>query len=272
MQGGGFMRFEEVLSKHFDKVFTEVDFVKKTYNALKKFGFNAANTIACTDVCRDEISQPLVTLIKEKWGEAFNLSSLAGMFFAGKTALLAAMHHAPIVGSKERYVYYAFPHIAIGSDGRLGVCKRRGRKEKSSACGALNVFLEELSNPPSYTNNPPAPPLEKGGKGEFKRLGKGGLKRSAYKIDNDDIEMSLIRMRLMKEIPYGQIPDLIELTKITRKVIQSDLEHAIEKVVDTKKSDYALMTGIQIHGPDGNYIWPSESYAVVKNKRKALNL
>ena len=116
------------------------------------------------------------------------------------------------------------------------------------------------------------PPLEKGGKGGFERLGKGGLKRSAYKIDNDDIEMSLIRMRLMKEIPHGHVPDLLELTKITQRIIHTDMENTLSKVVDTKKSDYAVFTGIQIHGPDGNYIWPSESYAVVKNKRKAINL
>ncbi len=70
------------------------------------------------DVCRDEISQPLVVLIKEKWGEAFNFCSLAAMFFAGKTGLKAAMHHCPVVEGKERYVFYALPHIAIGAKGQ----------------------------------------------------------------------------------------------------------------------------------------------------------
>ena len=237
------MGFEEVLKENFPVVFTEVDYVKKTYDVLKKFGFNAANTIACTDVCRDEISQPLVTLIKQKWGEAFNLSSLAGMFFAGKTALLAAMHHAPIVGSKERYVYYAFPHIAIGAKGELGACKRRGRTEQSNACGALNVFLEELKS-----------------------------RKPNLSMDNEDVELSLIKTRLLREIPYGHIPDLMELTKITLKTIKEDLEHAIGKVVDISKSDYAMLTGIQIHAPDGNYIWPSESYVVIDGVKSELKV
>ena len=70
-----------------------------------------------------------------------------------------------------------------------------------------------------------------------------------------------------RKYTYGDIPSLLELTKITRKVIQEDLEHAIEKVVDTTKSDYAVLTGIQIHAPDANYIWPADSY-VVSRRRK----
>ncbi len=237
------MGFEDILSKYFDKFYTEVDFVKRTYNALKKFGFNDENSIASVCVCRDEISQTVRSIIKHTWGEAFNLSSLAGMFTAGKTGLKAATHHAPRVDGRERYIYYVIPHIAINEEGKTGFCKRKGINEESSACGALCLFLDELR--------------------------KGKLHIT---IDEEDIEESLLKRRLLTEIPYGQIPDLIELTKITRKVIQSDLEHAIEKVVDTKKSDYAVFTGIQIHGPDDNYIWPSESYAVVKNKRKAINL
>ena len=274
------MGFDNILNKYFDRVYTEVDFVKKTYNALKKFGFNDENAIASVCICRDEISQSLRSIIKHVWGEAFNLSSLAGMFTAGKTGLSAAIHHAPVVNGKERYVYYALPHIAIGAKGQLGVCKRRGRKETSSACGALNVFLKELSNPPSYTNNPPfpndkspLPPFTKGGLGGIlEKGGKGRLKHPIHKIDQDDIEMSLIRNRLLREIPYGHIPDLLELTKITRKAIQTDLENVIKKVVDKSKSDYALITGIQIHGPDGNYIWPAECYAFVNGIKKDVTL
>lgn len=237
------MGSEEILGKHFDKVFTEVEFVKKTYNILKKFGFNDENSIASVCVCRDEISQSLRSIIKHVWGEAFNLSSLAGMFTAGKTGLKAATHHAPRIDGRERYVYYVMPHIAINEDGKTGFCKRKGIKEESSACGALCLFLDELR--------------------------KGKLHIT---IDEEDIEESLLKRRLLTEIPYGQIPDLIELTKITRKVIQLDIERAIEKVVDTKKSDYAIITGIQIHAPDGNYIWPAECYAVVNGVRQEIAL
>jgi hypothetical protein len=237
------MGFEEVIKEHFDRVFKEVEYVKKTYKALKDFGFNDDNSIASVCVCRDEISQTVRSIIKHVWGEAFNFSSLAGMFTAGKTGLKAAMHHAPQTGGKERYVYYVIPHTAINEDGKTGFCKRRGIKEESSACGALCLFLDEL-----YSG------------------------KLHIKIDEEDIEESLIKRRLIKEITYGDIPSLLELTKITRKVIQEDLEHAIGKVVDTSKSDYAVLTGIQIHAPDANYIWPAESYVVIDGIKQELNI
>ena len=237
------MSSEKLMKKYFPKIYPESAFIKKTYTVLNKYGFDADNTIAAVDVCRDEISQPFISIVKEKWGEAFNLCSLAGMFFAGKTGLKAAMHHAPIVKGKERYVFYALPHIAIGSRGQLGVCKRTGRTENSNACGALNVFLGELKN-----------------------------KKPNLSMDSEDVELSLIRTRLLREIPYGQVPDLLTLTKITLNAIRNDFASALKQTVDTKHSDYAFITGIQIHAPEGNFIWPSDSYVVVQNKKKKIKI
>jgi hypothetical protein len=240
---GVLMGFEKIMNENFDRVIKEVDYVRKTYNALKDFGFNDDNSIASVCVCRDEISQTIRSIVKHIWGEAFNFSSLAGMFTAGKTGLKAATHHAPRVDGRERYVFYVIPHTAIDEDGKTGFCKRRGIKEESSACGALCLFLDEL-----YTG------------------------KLHIKIDEEDIEESLIKRRLIKEITYGDIPSLLELTKMTRKVIQEDLEHAIAKVVDTSKSDYAMFTGIQIHAPDANYIWPADSYVIVEGKKNEIKI
>lgn len=234
---------DHVIKQYFNVFFTEQDFIQKTYAALEKFGFNAENALASVCVCRDEISQTLLTHVKHKWGEAFNFSSLAGMFTAGKTGLKAAVHHAPRVDSRERYVFYVIPHIAIDEGGKTGFCKRKGIKEDSSACGALCLFLDEL-----YT---------------------GTLH---IKIDEEDIEESLLKRRLIKEITYGDIPSLLELTRITRKVIQEDLEHAIEKVVDTSKSDYAMLTGIMVHALEANYVAPAESYVVINAKKQSLKI
>lgn len=238
------MKFESLLRGLFDPLYGEVDFVKRTYAALKSHGFSDANTIAATCICRDEISQTLRSIIKHMWGgEAFNLSSLAGMFFAGKTGLLAAMHHAPVTGGRERYVFYALPHVAIGAEGQIGMCKRTGREGDSTACGSLNAFQKEMA---------------------------GG--RLNLSLESEDVEQSLVKQRLLREIPYGHVPDLLELTKITYKAIHTDLESVISKIVDPDKSDYAMITGIQIHGPENNYVWPGACFAVVRGKKRDITL
>ncbi len=258
------MGFGDVLKRCFDRVFTEVDFVEKTYTELNKLGFNADNSIACVGICRDEISQALTESVNKKWGYAFNLSSLAGMFFAGKTGLLAAMHHSPIVDGKERYVFYVMPHIAIDNEGRIGVCKRQGREGDSIACGALNAFQKEIMiKEVSVSVNSVSDNKSKD------KLTPTLITDTAF---NDDIEYSLIKIRLSKEIPSGNVPDLLELTKITQKAIQADLESALKATVDTNKSDYAVISGIQIHGHDGNHVSPVSCYAVLNGLRNEIKL
>ncbi len=237
------MGFENVLKGLFGRFYAEADFIDRSQAELKEFGFNASNSIACVSVCRDEITQPFIRLIRDKWGEAFNLSSLAGMFFAGQTGLIAAMHHSPVVEGKERYIFFAMSHIAICDDGRMGTCKRTGRESESIACGALHAFQNELKE--------------------------GRLNLS---MDDIDIEQSILKRRLLREIPYGHIPDLLELTTIAQKTIQKDIEYVLNTIIDRSKSDYAMLTGIQIHGPDGNYIHPVSCYAVVNGVMEKIDI
>lgn len=236
------MLIKPILERLFGKFFKEYDFIKKSYDTLKPFGFNDDNAIASVCVCRDEISQTVRSHIKRMWGEAFNFSSLAGLFTAGKTGMKAFISHAPKVNGKERYVFYVFSHIAIDENENMGVCKRKGL-EKSHACGALCLFLNELSS------------------------GKINIR-----LDEEDIEESLLKRRILRELKYGEIPDLLTLTKITLKAIVEDLEHVIEKTVDLKKADYAVISGIQVHGPEENYIVPYESYVVIEGERKKLEI
>ena len=66
------------------------------------------------------------------------------------------------------------------------------------------------------------------------------------------------------------LPDLLELTRTAQKAILEDIEKGIQSVVDTKKSDYALITGIQIHGPEDNYVEPGTCYAMIDELRYEL--
>ena len=54
------------------------------------------------------------------------------------------------------------------------------------------------------------------------------------------------------------------------------MEALIAKAIDTSKSDYAVIAGVQIHswpltvgnGPPLEYLWPKAAYAVVNGERK----
>lgn len=230
------MDFQQSLSTHFPDAFSEGDFVSRSYDALSVYGFNAENSLACVSVCRDELTRSFVDNIQSVWGDAFNFSSLGGMIFLGKTGFFAAHNHAPVDQGREQYVYFAMAHVAIDGNGEVGICNRPGRSEPSGACGALIAFREELVN--------------------------GTLD---LKFDLDDIEQSLLKHRLLRKIRYGEVPELAVLTKTAHRVIVEDLEHMIEITVDPLVSDYAIVSGIQIHGPDSEqYIWPGKM-VVMKN-------
>ena len=64
--------------------------------------------------------------------------------------------------------------------------------------------------------------------------------------------------------------------QLAEKVITRDMEALIAKAIDTSKSDYAVIAGVQIHswpltvgnGPPLEYLWPKAAYAVVNGERK----
>ena len=67
-----------------------------------------------------------------------DIDGLAGFTAAGLTGLGAGMSHSPTdPNGRERYVFFAMPHIAVDSSGRAGDCIRAGRAGCSHACGAL---------------------------------------------------------------------------------------------------------------------------------------
>ena len=140
------MSWETSMTREFPETVPQNRFVARSYEALHRHGFRAENTIAFASVCRDEVTLSLVEDIENTWGEVFMFSSLGGMLTLGKTGFLAAQQHAPVdEGGRERYVYYALPHIAIGPHGEFGVYFRPGRPKASHACGALMAFQHELA-------------------------------------------------------------------------------------------------------------------------------
>lgn len=151
------------------------------------------------------------------------------------------------VEGREKYVYVVAPHIGILEDGKIGGVHRFGREKVSSACGALCAVQGMLQKGPMNTD-----------------------------LDLDDVEMSLVKQLVQAELPEGHKPDLVELTKISADIIRRQLEKAITATVKTDKADYAVVCGIQIHGPGigKQYFMPlhDHCYAVVKGDRHQLNL
>lgn len=234
--------FKEALDLSFPGAYPCDAFVDYSQFRLRPFGIEQKNSIACVSVCRDEIATPFMNRLHNAWNGAFNFSSLAGMLYLGVTGFKAAHHHAPNTDGRERYVYFAFPHIAIDENGTPGNCRRSGRQALSQACGALLKFLEDCS------------------RGEV-----------SPDLNPDDVEQSLLTQRLFGKFGFGKIPDLVTLTKVTQHIIREDLERMIQLTVHPSTTDYAVFTGVQIHGPaHKDWIWVETSYVVVDGSRKTL--
>jgi len=241
----------------------EETFAKSTHQALEALGFRNENTLACVSVCRDEMCLPFVDLIDHKWKSpfvcitddvgsertvfthTFVLSSLAGLLLLGRTGVGAAISHAiKAVDGRQRFIFYTLPHIGISREGILGEVERPGFSQLSHACGALVKIHSELK--------------------------KGPLN---LQLDPDDIEYSYLKEKLAKKLPPGGgLPSLKDLTDLTHQIIVEDLERLISLVVDREHADYAVITGVMVHAPNGrSYISPGKVYSVVQGKEEPLN-
>lgn len=224
--------FQNVLQKTLPGATAIDEFVFQTKQILVQKGFYPhVNTFVCVGLCRDEITSPLEEKIEAMWGQAFICGSLAGMLFCGKTGFSAAHHHAP---DNARIVYYCFTHIAIDHEGQIGSVyrTRSGMTERTTACGALAAFTAEIA------------------------AGKLNLK-----FDEDDIEMSTLKKYIVRKTGLStdpaHPPDLLKVTMAAYQVITADLERYAKIDADEfKEREYALFTGVQIHGPDGSdFCW-----------------
>ncbi|NEO31459.1 MAG: hypothetical protein F6K36_13695 [Symploca sp. SIO3C6] len=212
------------------------DYMKKIYNSLRCYGFEDENTMGMAAFCRDEITDPLLDEVIKYWGKTFNCCSLAGFVMMGKTGLAAATDHVPIFDGVRRFTFFAMPHIAISKEGEMGKVYREGIQKPSHACGSLEAIVREL---------------------ECGRLN--------LKTDMEDIEQSIIRQKIISTLRYGEKPNLIEITKLACQIISDDVKKLLSPL-DSSVFNYAVMTGIQIHGPmDTNWIYPQDFYVVGAN-------
>jgi hypothetical protein len=224
--------FQNTLQKHFPGAYGLEEFVFQTKQTLIQKGFYPhVNTFACVGLCRDEITSPFEEEVEAMWGQAFICGSLGGMLFCGNTGFGAAHHHAPETG---HFIYYCFTHIAIDHEGLIGSVyrTRSGMNEKTTACGALAAFTAEIA-----------------------------ANKLNLDFDEDDIEISTLKKHIIRQTGLStdpaQAPDLLQVTMAAYETITADLErYAKFDAEQFKNRQYALFTGVQIHGPDGSdYCW-----------------
>jgi hypothetical protein len=92
------------LRDRFPGVLDEASFIECMSRVVKDKGFNPKTSINLVSTCRDEICRPFTEKLDSMWGEHFNIASLGGFVFCGKTGFGAGMAHSPVSGGKERYM------------------------------------------------------------------------------------------------------------------------------------------------------------------------
>ncbi|HBB30320.1 MAG TPA: hypothetical protein DDZ80_30435 [Cyanobacteria bacterium UBA8803] len=225
--------FYQTVTRYFPGTLPLKTYMRKTYDCLSSYGFNDDNTMGMVAICRDEITDPLFDEVIKYWGKTFNCCSLSGFVTMGKTGLAAATAHTPICDGVRRFTFYAMPHIAISRNGEIGKVYREGIPDASHACGALEAIVKELES--------------------------GHLN---LQTDMQDIEQTIIRQKILSTLRYGQQPDLVEITKLACRIIADDVEKLLS-TLDSSIFKYAVMTGIQIHGPmDSQWVYPQDFYVI----------
>ena len=228
-----FPEFHKALHLHFPGALPLGKYMSRTTKALARYGFEDENTMGMIAICRDEQTDPLHEAVVRYWGKTFNCCSLAGFVTMGKTGLAAATAHTPIQNGLRRFVFCAMPHIAISRNGEVGLIYREGINLPSHACGALETIVAELAA--------------------------GHLN---LETDMQDIEQTIVRQKILSQIRYGDRVDLVDLTKLAAKIIATDVSNLLSQL-DTSIFHYAVIHGIQIHGPfESQWVYPTDFFIV----------
>eukprot|EP00741_Cyanophora_paradoxa_P024363 tig00021795_g23525.t1 len=250
--------FEERVRELYPGCVTRDEFVRNSVRRLAPFGFCRQTSIPVICLCRDELCQPLFRKIEEAWttpggAGAFDLSGLAGiggLLSGGITAFAAAEGHSPLAGDgRERYVFFAFLHVAVGEDGTVGACTRAGRCRPSHACGALCAIQARYAQ---------------------------GLMNERPALDLEDVEESLLAQLVFERLgPRPPAPPpRPRRDHPRRRRGPGRAAGAPDRGVDgggRGACDYAVLTGVEVHGPHSvDLVYPMLAYAVVAGARHDL--
>jgi hypothetical protein len=213
-----------------------------TRDVLAAYGFAERTSLPLVSVCRDELMFGFVDAVTAHWGHCFDLSSLAGLPLMGRTGLGAALGHAPDDDGRHRLVVFAFPHI--GADGGMGAVHRPGVPGTTSACGAVDIARNALL---------------------------AGV--SGVVLDPHDVEESLLVQRLRRVLGDAPVPSLPEVTELVRRAAVGELTLLLGGLSTAEVVvDWALVSGVVVHGHDEDAVSVSSATVVVDGVAKDLTL
>jgi hypothetical protein len=227
--------FTDTLARDFPGAVPTNQFVSGTQNALAPHGVIRGSALPLIATCRDELAFPLTAELQRAWGGAFSMSGLAGQFTLGRTGVIAARGHAPLVGGKRAFVLIGLTHVGVGESGVVGECERPGVPGITHACGALMAVADALRQDDVRTSDYPY-------------------------LDPDDPEQSRLRERIAPRAAGQAERGLLALTRTARDLIDEDVAGVVELLrADGIPADVAVFTGIHVHGPRGaEYVHPGQ--------------
>ena len=147
------MTFTETLARDFPGAVPTNQFVSGTQNALARHGILRGSALPMIATCRDELAFALTAELQRAWGGAFNMAGLAGLFTLGRTGVIAARGHAPLVDGRRTFVLIGLTHIGIDESGQVGYCERPGLPGLSRTCGALMALADALHDDDAHASD-----------------------------------------------------------------------------------------------------------------------
>jgi hypothetical protein len=226
--------FIETLTRDFPGAVPANQFVSGTQNLLAPFGVIRGTALPLIATCRDELAFGLTAELQRAWGGAFNMAGLAGLPTLGRTGVIAARGHAPLIEGRRTFVLIGLTHVGLGANGAIGECERPGVPGITYACGALLAVGDALRSDDVHISDYPY-------------------------LDPEDPEQSRLRDRIAPRVTDQVKANLLEITTIARELIDESTADVVNILRDDKHpADIALFTGIHIHGPRGaDYVQPS---------------
>jgi hypothetical protein len=225
--------FTETLARDFPGAVPANQFVSGTQNALAGHGVHRGGALPLIATCRDELAFALTAELQRAWSGAFAMGGLGGQFTLGRTGVMAARGHAPLIEGKRTFILIGLAHVGLGASGVVGECERPGVPGITYACGALLAVADSLREDDVHTSDYPY-------------------------LDPDDPEQSRLRERIIPRIGVPEKADLLELTRAARDLIDEDTAGVVDLLrQDEIPADVAVFTGIHLHGPRGaEYVQP----------------